>query len=69
MLKGAKRVGWSEECDQAFMEIKQHLIEPPILASLRVGDTLHLYLVVLKVLVSAALFKEDENRNRDQYSS
>ena len=64
MLKGSKRAGWSEECNQAFMEIKQYLIEPPILASPRVGDTLYLYLVVLEVSVSAALFKEDENKKQ-----
>ena len=29
-LKGAKRAGWNEECDQAFMAIKQYLTEPPI---------------------------------------
>ena len=26
-LRGVKRVGWNEECDQAFMEIKQYLID------------------------------------------
>ena len=46
------------------MEIKQYLTEPPILTSLRAGDTLYLYLVVLEVLVTAALFKEDENRKQ-----
>ena len=46
------------------MAIKQYLIEPPILASPKVGDTLYLYLAVFDVLVSEALFKEDENRNQ-----
>ena len=39
--KGAKRAGWNEECDQAFMAIKKYLIEPLILASLKVGDILY----------------------------
>ena len=43
------------------MEIKQYLIEPPILASPETSDTLYLYLVVSDVLVSTDLFKEDEN--------
>ena len=43
------------------MAIKQYLTEPPILARLEAGDTLYLYLAVSDVLVSAALFKEDEN--------
>ena len=60
-LRGVKRVGWNEECDQAFMAIKQYLTESPILASLEVGDTPYLYLAILEVSVSATLLKEDEN--------
>ena len=59
-LKRAKQAGWNIECDQAFMEIKKHLTEPPILASLEAGETLYLYIVVSDVLVSATLFKKDE---------
>ena len=46
------------------MAIKQYLIEPLVLASLKAGDILYLYLAVADVLVSAALFKEDENRKQ-----
>ena len=46
------------------MAIKQYLTEPPILVSLDAGDTLYLYLAVSEVSVSAALFKEDENRKQ-----
>ena len=63
-LREAKKVSWNEECDQAFMAIKQYLIEPPILASLGAGDTLYLYLAVSEVSVSATLFKEDENQKQ-----
>ena len=61
-LNEAKMGGCNEQCDQAFMAIKQYLIEPPILASPVAGDTLYLLLVVSEVLVSETLFKEDENR-------
>ena len=44
------------------MAIKQYLTEPPVMASLEAGDTLYLYLAISDVSVSAALFKEDENR-------
>ena len=57
-------VGWNEECDQAFMAIKQYLTKPPILVSPKAGVTLYLYLAVSEVLVSAALFKEDENHKQ-----
>ena len=38
-----------------------NISKPPILASLETSDTLYLYLAVSEILVSAALFKEDEN--------
>ena len=63
-LRGAKRPGWNEECDQAVMAIKQYLIELPILASPEAGDTLYLYLEVSKASISAALFKEYENQKQ-----
>ena len=63
-IKGAKWTRWKEECDQAFIAIKQYLTEPLILASPRARDTLYLYLVVLEVSVSSDLFKEDENRKQ-----
>ena len=44
------------------MEIKQYLTELPSLTSPEAGNTLYLYLVVSDVSLSAALFKEDENR-------
>ena len=33
ILRGASRAKWDKECDRAFVEIKQYLIEPPILVS------------------------------------
>ena len=42
------------------MAVKQYLIESPILASPKVGETLYLCIAVYDVSVSAALFKEDE---------
>ena len=44
------------------MAIKQYLTELPILASLEAGGTFYLYIIVYDVLVSSALFKEDEHR-------
>ena len=58
-LKGANQVGWNDECDQAFMVIKQYLAEPPVLTSPKAGETLFVYLAVSDVAVSATLFKEN----------
>ena len=60
-LRGDNRAGWTEECDQAFIQIKQDLDEPPILASPDTGETLFIYLAVLETAANAALIKEDEN--------
>ena len=57
-LRGASRAGWNEECDRAFVVIKQYLIEPPILVSPKAGDTLYLYLAASNIAINATLFKE-----------
>ena len=62
-LRGASRAEWNEECDRAFVVIKQYLTEPPILMSLKTGDTLYLYLAASDIAVSAALFKECGDAN------
>ena len=56
-LRGANRAEWNEECDQAFIEIKQYLTEPSILVSPEADDTLYLYLAASNIAVSATLFK------------
>ena len=63
-LKGANRVGWNEECDEALTAIKQYLAEPPVLGSPEAGQTLFVYLPVSDISVSAALFKEDEDKKQ-----
>ena len=63
-LKGANQAGWNEECDEALTTIKQYIAEPPVLASPEAGETLFVYLAVSNVLMSAALFKEDENKKQ-----
>ena len=60
-LRGASRIEWKEECDRAFIAIKQYLTETPILVSPQAGDTLYLYLAASDIAVSAALFKECGN--------
>ena len=57
-MRGANQAEWNEECDRAFLVIKQYLTEPPILVIPNAGDTLYLYLAASDIAVSAALFKE-----------
>ena len=60
-LRGANQAGWNEECNWAFIHIKQYLSEPPILASPDTGETLFVYLAISNTAVSAALFKENKD--------
>ena len=64
ILKQANWAGWNEECGRAFTQIKHYLAKPPILASSDTGETLFVYLAVSKVAVSAALFKENNDRRQ-----
>ena len=63
-LKGANWAGWNEECDEAFIAIKQYLAELPVLANPEAGKTLFVYLAVSDVSASATLFKEDEDKKQ-----
>ena len=59
--RGANQAEWNEECDRAFVAIKQYLTKPPILVSPEAGDTLYLYIAASDIAVSVALFKECED--------
>ena len=57
-LRGANWAEWNEECNWAFVAIKQYLTEPLILVSPEASDTLYLYLAASHIAISDALFKE-----------
>ena len=63
-FRGVNRARWIEECDHALVPIKRYLAEPPILASLEACEMLFLYLAVSDVVVTAALFKDCEDRSQ-----
>ena len=60
-LKGANLARWNEECDQALVEIKCYLAEPPVLVSPEAVETLFMYLAVSNITISAVPFKESED--------
>ncbi|XP_074326579.1 uncharacterized protein LOC141664521 [Apium graveolens] len=64
-FKAIKRAGrnfkWTEECEEAFQNIKKHLSSPPILSNPKAGETLTLYLAVSDFTISAVLVQEEED--------
>ena len=56
MLREVDAIGWTNNCQKAFEEIKHYLTQPPILSSPQPGEWLYMYLVVSDWAVSVVLF-------------
>ena len=50
----------TDECQQAFEELKAYLSAPPLLSPSQPGEEIFLYLAVSPAAISAALIKEEE---------
>ncbi|XP_074362950.1 uncharacterized protein LOC141703291 [Apium graveolens] len=63
-FKAIKGVGrnfkWTEECEEAFQNIKKHLSSPSMLSNPKAGETLILYLAVSDFAISAVLVREED---------
>ena len=53
---------WSDECEQAFEDLKRYLASPPLLVKPQVGETLYLYLATSSEAISSVLVRENECR-------
>ncbi|XP_059436627.1 uncharacterized protein LOC132169643 [Corylus avellana] len=62
-----KTFEWSEECEQAFEQLKRYLVSPPLLSRAVPGEVLYLYLAVSPIAVSAALIREEEGVQKPVY--
>ena len=51
---------WTDECQQAFKNLKVYLSSPSLLSPSRPGEELYLYLTVSQAAVSAALVREED---------
>ena len=58
LLRGSGPFTWTEEAEQAFQELKQHLTTLPILVAPELGETLFLYLTASLEAVSMVLVAE-----------
>ena len=54
-----KSLVWTTDCEEAFQKIKQYLGGIPVLAKLRMGEDLTLYLYVFEHAVSGVLVRDE----------
>ncbi|KAM1329436.1 hypothetical protein ACFX2F_013609 [Malus domestica] len=67
-LKGSKKyITWTDECAEAFKNLKNCMSKAPLLPKPEVGDTLIIYLSVSALAVSSVLTRKDGNVERPVY--
>ncbi|KAM2809023.1 hypothetical protein PS2_043825 [Malus domestica] len=67
-LKGGKKyITWTDECAEAFKNLKDYMSKAPLLSKPKVGDTLIIYLSVSALVVSSILIRNDGNVERLVY--
>ena len=57
LLKKWKGFQWTEECKEAFQDLKRYMRSPPILSNPKLGEDLYMYLAVSNQAVSVVLLK------------
>ncbi|KAM1441683.1 hypothetical protein ACFXTO_009764 [Malus domestica] len=61
-LKGSKKyITWTDECAEAFKNLKDYMSKALMFSKPEVGDTLMIYLLVLASAVSSVLIRNDGN--------
>ncbi|XP_075658844.1 uncharacterized protein LOC142628684 [Castanea sativa] len=58
LLKKWKGFQWDEECDRAFLDLKDYLGRAPTLTALEPGEDLYMYLSVFEHAASTVLLKD-----------
>ena len=58
---------WTEECAQAFQQLKEYLSHPPIMSSPKTDEVLFAYIVVAPHAVSLVLIRIDSCRQWPVY--
>ncbi|XP_072061995.1 uncharacterized protein [Arachis hypogaea] len=62
-----RKFNWTDECENAFTELKQHLTSPPILQRPETGNPLYLYLSVSNHAISSVLVTETGRKQSPIY--
>ena len=64
LLRRSGPFSWTEEAEQAFQELKQHLTSLPVLVAPEPGEPLFLYLAASAEAVSMVLVAERTEKTR-----
>ena len=62
-----KSFEWTNECQQAFEDLKRYLSSPPLLSPSKPGEEFFLYLVVSPATISASLVREENRVQKPVY--
>ena len=55
-----KSFEWTDECQQAFENLKVYLSSPPLLIPSRSGEELYLYLAISQAIISTTLVRKED---------
>ena len=66
-LRQLKNFQWTEECQQAFKELKKYIGSTLLFSKLRIDEKLYLYVVVSPTAISAVLIHEQDKIQRPIY--
>ncbi|KAK3034730.1 hypothetical protein RJ639_032683 [Escallonia herrerae] len=67
VIRKAKNIAWTDECQTSFEELKTYLSSPPLLSKPCPREDLFLYLSVTDVAVSAVLVREGDGVQKPIY--
>ena len=62
-----KEFEWTNECQQAFKDLKAYLASTPLLSSSKSGEELYLYLAMSPHALNSFLIKEEGNVQKPIY--
>ena len=66
-LKRNGRFVWTEECEAAFLKLKEYLAAPPVLCKPQTGMPLRLYFAVIEWAISVVLVQEQDQTHKTIY--
>jgi len=66
-LKRTSRFVWTEECEAAFLKLKEYLAAPPVLCKPQTGVPLRFYFAVTEWAISVVLVQEQDQTQKPIY--